>query len=97
MRIIKPMVVVAALMSGAAGYARQGMTQQEVRAELARAQAAGELGVAGEAWDGSAAVQAKEVGMYGRTFAETIPGPEIGAALPDDVKQQMLIDYVGGA
>lgn len=68
---MKSIVVLAALLAGAASYAQESLTREEVRAETARARAAGEMAGINEAWDGSAFKPAQEPsGVFGRPFTK---------------------------
>ncbi len=68
---MKSIVVLTALLAGAASFAQEALTREEVRAETARARAAGEMAGVGEAWDGSAFKPAQEPsGVFGRPFSQ---------------------------
>lgn len=79
----KSIVVFAALVAGAASYADETLTREEVGAETARASAAGEMDGVNEAWDGTAFGQHPASGVYGRPFAE--PGQTREAVMAEFV------------
>lgn len=66
---VKAMVMLLTLFTGVASFAEEGLTREQVRAEMARAMAAGEMAGINEAWDGSLSQRA--AGVYGRSFAGT--------------------------
>ena len=101
MYVAKLFVVAATLSLGAASFAQEGLTREAVLAEMARAQAAGEIDTRGEAWDGTFQTAAKS-GVYGRPFAEpAMSREEVNAELQrarssGEIARQQWTDYVGG-
>lgn len=57
----------AIVLFGAASFAQQPLSREDVQSELAQAQASGALATRGEAWDGS--FEPARSGVYGRPFA----------------------------
>jgi hypothetical protein len=88
----------------AASAQQESMTREEVKAELVRAQAAGETVTNGEAWDGTAtkAATTARSGAFGRPFAgaglsrEAVKAELAKARASGEMERRALTDYVGG-
>ncbi len=101
MYVAKLFVVAATLSLGAAAFAQDGLSREQVRSEMVRAQSAGEIDSRVEAWDGTFQTAGKS-GVYGRPFAE--PGMSREAIIAElqsarssgEIARQQLTDYVGG-
>lgn len=99
---MKSIVVLAAIFAGAASYAQETLSREDVRAETTRARAAGEMAGINEAWDGMTIGPKQVSGVFGRPFAE--PGLTREAVMAEyerarsrgEIEQHRLIYATGG-
>jgi hypothetical protein len=102
---LKTIVAAFAVLACTAVSAQQGsMTREEVKAELARALAAGEIAAVGDAWDGTTAKAATDAraGAFGRPFAgaglsrDAVKAELARARASGEMERRALTDHVGG-